>query len=102
MRLAASDHRLANWEELLDELTPRQVTTLQAFQRIERWGEEREDLRAAVGIATIASAVSMSGKPVDPQKIFEVLQPERTKPDDGCVSPNQVAAMMARAKPKAR
>lgn len=99
MRLAAADHRLARWEELLDELTPRQVTTLMAFERVEKWGEEREDNRTAIAVAAICQAVSMSGKPVDPAKILEVLRP-RARPKDGYASPNQVAMMMARAKPK--
>jgi len=46
MRLAAQDHRLARWEELLDELTPRQVTVLQAFAQIEGWGKRADDFRA--------------------------------------------------------
>ena len=101
MRLAAADHRLSRWEDLLDELTPRQVVTLQAFERIERFGEERKDARTAIAVATVASAVSMSGKTIDPQKILDVLRPKRTKPEK-TVSPNQAAAMMARAKPKGK
>ena len=101
MRLAAADHRLAQWEELLDELTPRQATTLMAFERVEKWGEEREDNRLAMAVAAICQAVSMGGKPVDPTKILEVLRP-RARPRDGYASPNQVASMMSRAKPKAK
>jgi hypothetical protein len=101
MRLAAADHRLARWEELLDELTPRQVTTLLAFERVEKWGEEREDNRKAVEIASVCTAVSMSGKAVDPQKILEVLRPKH-RPDDGYTSPDHVARMMGKAKPKAK
>lgn len=102
MRLAAADHRLSRWEELLDELTPRQLTTLAAFERIERWGEEREDNRMAIAIAAICQAVSFSGKPVDPQKILDVLRPKKSHPQDGYASPDKVAQLMARAKPKAK
>ena len=101
MRLAAADHRLARWEELLDELTPRQATTLMAFERVEKWGEEREDNRIAIAVAAICQSVSMSGKPVDPAKILEMFRP-RARPSDGYASPNQTAAMMARAKPKGK
>jgi hypothetical protein len=101
MRLAAADHRLSRWEELLDELTPQQITTLMAFERVEKWGEEREDNRTAVAVAAICQAASMSGKPVDPSRILEVLRP-RARPKDNYASPNQVASMMARAKPKVK
>ena len=100
MRLAAADHRLSQWEELLDELTPRQATTLAAFERIEKWGEEREDNRIAVAVAAICSAVSMSGQAVDPVKILEVLRPRRMESQEGFISPEQAASMMSRAKPK--
>jgi hypothetical protein len=96
MRLAAADHRLSQWEDLLDELTPRQITTLAAFQRIETWGEEREDNRVAVAVSAICTAVSVGGRVIDPELILEMLKPKK-KPE-GFSSPDQVAAMMARTK----
>jgi hypothetical protein len=96
MRLAAGDHRLSTWEKLLDELTPRQLTVLQAFHRIERSGEERQDIRAAV--CTAATAQAFSGKQVDPQKILDVLRPKNKK--ETVVTPNQAAASMSRLRQK--
>lgn len=92
MRLAAHDHRLADWETLLDELTPRQVTVLQAFQQLEGWGEQRQDTRAAIVATVTASAM---GAKVDPQKVLEAMSPaHRPKPRE--MTPDQVAAGIRR------
>jgi len=77
---------LARWEELLDELTPRQVTTLQAFAQIEGWGKRADDFRAAVS-STLAVA-SLTGKNPDMTKVMQAYRPIDTpkpremSPDD--------------------
>jgi hypothetical protein len=92
MRLAASDHRLARWEDLLDELTPRQVTVLQAFAQIEGWGKPADDYRAAVETTILASA--WGGKP-DFAKIQDAFRPQdRPKPKE--LTPDQIAQGMRR------
>lgn len=96
MRLAAADHRLSTWEQLLDELTPRQMTVLQAFDRIEKSGEERQDIRSAV--CTAATAQAFTGKQIDPQKILDVLRPKNKK--EKVVTPEQAAAAMTRLRPR--
>jgi hypothetical protein len=87
MRLAAQDHRLSSWEDLLDELTPRQVTTLQAFAHIEGWGKRADDFRAAV--STSLTMASMSGKVPEMGKVMTAFRPIDTpKPRE--LSPDEL------------
>jgi hypothetical protein len=92
MRLAAADRRLARWEELLDELTPRQVTVLQAFHQLEGFGESREDRRAAVSASVIASSM---GAKVDTGKLLAAMSPANA-PKAKAMSPDEVARGMSR------
>ncbi len=92
MRLAAADHRLARWEELLDELTPRQVTVLQAFHALEGWGEDRADKRAAIAASVVGGAM---GKKLDAQKILQAMAPH-TAPKAREMTPDEVARGMSR------
>ena len=94
MRLAAADHRLARWEELLDELTPRQVTVLQAFHSLEGWGQERHDKRAAIAASVVGGAM---GAKVDAQKIMQAMAPH-TAPKAKEMTPDEVARGMSRLK----
>lgn len=95
MRLAAQDHRLSKWEELLDELTPRQVTTLQAFAQIEGWGKRADDFRAAVS-STLAVA-SLTGKAPDMAKVIQAYRPIDTpKPRE--MSPDDLVKGIKRMK----
>ena len=87
MRLAAQDHRLSKWEELLDELTPRQVTVLQAFAHLEGWGKRADDFRAAV--STSLTMASMSGKVPEMAKMMTAFRPIDTpKPRE--MSPDEL------------
>jgi hypothetical protein len=87
MRLAAQDHRLATWEDLLDELTPRQVTTLLAFAHIEGWGMRADDFRAAV--STSLTMASMSGKVPEMARMMAAFRPIDTpKPRE--MSPDEL------------
>lgn len=92
MRLAAADHRLARWEDLLDELTPRQVTVLQAFQQLDGFGEQRADVRAAVSATIVASGM---GAKVDAAKVMEAMSPAN-RPKAREMTPDQVARGMSR------
>jgi len=92
MRLAAADRRLARWEELLDELTPRQVTVLQAFHQLEGFGESREDRRAAVSASVIASSM---GAKVDTGKLLAAMSPANARKAKA-LSPDEVARGMSR------
>ncbi len=92
MRLAAADRRLARWEELLDELTPRQVTVLQAFHQLEGFGESREDRRVAVSASVIASSM---GAKVDTGKLLTAMSPANA-PRARAMSPDEVARGMSR------
>jgi hypothetical protein len=95
MRLAAQDHRLATWEDLLDELTPRQVTTLQAFAHIEGWGKRADDFRAAV--ATSLTMASMSGKVPEMGKVMTAFRPmDKPKPKE--LSPDELVKGIKRMK----
>ena len=94
MRLAAADHRLTEWETVLDELTPRQVTVLQAFARIEGWGEVKADHRAAIQTTILASA--WGGK-MEFSEIADAFRPQ-DKPQPREMTPDQVAKGMARLK----
>jgi hypothetical protein len=87
MRLAAQDHRLASWEDLLDELTPRQVTTLQAFAHIEGWGKRADDFRAAVSSSVMIR--TMCGKTPDLGKLLDAYRPmDKPKPKE--LSPDEL------------
>ena len=94
MRLAAADHRLATWEDLLDELTPRQVTVLQAFAQIEGWGKPADDYRAAVETTILAGAW---GAKADFTKVQEAFRPQ-DKPRPKELSPDEVARGIRRLK----
>lgn len=92
-----SEGRLSKWRQLLHEMTPRDLAVLQAYYRIEPWGDERADLREATMAAVLAYA--FCGSEVEPHKLANYLGNE---PDDEPVSPNAVAAMMRGAFPGAR
>jgi len=94
MRLAAQDHRLSKWEELLDELTPRQVTVLQAFAQIEGWGKRADDHRAAVQTTILGSAW---GAKTDYGKVADAFRPQ-DKPQPREMTPDEVAAGMRRVR----
>lgn len=79
MLLAEHEGRLTHWEDLLDELTSRQIAVLMAYRKLHPWPEDREDKRQAIMAAAICSAVSMSGKAVDPNDLLKLLQPARAK-----------------------
>jgi len=94
MKLAAHDHRLADWETLLDTLTRRQLTVLKAFAQIEGWGKPADDYRAAVQTAIVSSA--WGGKP-DFSKVQEAFRPQ-DKPKPREMTPDEVARGMRRLK----
>ena len=94
MKLAAHDHRLADWETLLDTLTRKQLTVLKAFAQIEGWGKPADDYRAAVGATILASA--WGGKP-DFSKVQEAFRPQ-DKPKPREMTPDEVARGMRRLK----
>ena len=94
MRLAAHDHRLSTWEDLLDELTPAQVTVLQAFAKIEGWGKPADDHRAAVQTTILGSAW---GAKMEYGKVADAFRPQ-DKPQPREMTPDEVAAGMRRVK----
>lgn len=94
MRLAAHDHRLADWETLLDTLTRRQLMVLKAFAEVEGWGKPADDRRAAVETTILSSA--WGGKS-DYMKVHEAFRPQ-DKPKPKELSPDQVAKGMRRLK----
>lgn len=100
MRLALSEGRLSRWEELLDELTPRQLVVLQAYYQVEPWGEARADLREAVMATSVAAAVSV--RPIrkgDAIKRVESLCNYMGGEEPETQSPNSMAAVMRGAFP---
>ena len=70
MRLALRFGR-ADWEQLLSELTHRQLLRWEAFFQIEPQGEEREDLRWAILYAMVNNR--LRGSDEDPVKPAEML-----------------------------
>ena len=96
MRLAEHENRLTHWEELLDELDPRQVVVLMAYRQIHPWPEDLENKRWAIGTASICTAVSKSmssnGKECDPNDLLKLLE-KNPKVDVQTVSPNAAAAI---------
>lgn len=96
MEIALSENRVSQWEDLLDELQPRQLTVLQAFYKICPWGDRRADLREATMASVVAHALHSfaggRGEPIDPNKLKDYL----AKPDDSrdAVSPEAAAATM--------
>lgn len=100
MELALAEGRLSRWEDLLDELTPRQLTVLQAYYKIAPWGERRADLREAVMATAISCALSLS--PVSGQQAsdrVEILAGYLGGDEKQTASPNAAAAMMRGAFP---
>ena len=94
MRLAAHDHRLADWQALLDTLTRRELTILKAFAQIEGWGKFGDDHRAAVQTTILGSAW---GAKMDLGKVADAFRPQ-DKPQPREMSPDEVAAGMRRVK----
>lgn len=100
MRLALAEGRLTKWRDLLDELTPRDLTILDAYSRIEPWGDRRDDLRVAVMTAFLASA--SSGQEIDPNLLTKYLADplellgEKSKAGQRIVSPELAVAMFRR------
>lgn len=91
MRLALSEGRLTRWRALYDELTPRDVAELDAFYRLEPWGDTRDDLRQAVMTATVVAAIS--GHELDVTKLAHYLGEEEVE-----LTPDQAAARFGRRK----
>lgn len=92
MQLAEKENRLSRWEDLLDELTPRQIIVLMAQRRLQPWPCDLENRRWAIGTAAICTAVSVGGKECDPNDLLKLLRNE-SKTDVKTVSPNAAAAM---------
>lgn len=90
MRLALSEGRITKWRELYDELTPRDLAELDAFHRLEPWGDARDDLRHAVMTATIVAAIS--GREIEITKLAHYLGDEQ----ETVLTPDQAAARFAR------
>jgi hypothetical protein len=86
MRLAAHDHRLADWETLLDTLTRRQLMVLKAFAEVEGWGKPADDILS-----------SAWGGKSDYMKVHEAFRPQ-DKPKPKELSPDDVARGMRRLK----
>ncbi len=61
----------ASERELLSRLSSKEVTDWQAFSAIEPFGEEREDIRAAMVACTVANALRSSKSP--PCKIKDFM-----------------------------
>lgn len=59
MRIALSEGRLSKWEQVLEENDFHQLQVLDAYYKIEPWGEARADLREAVMATSIACALSI-------------------------------------------
>lgn len=92
MRVALSEGRLSKWEQLLDEIDPRQFRILEAYYRIEPWGPARDDVRQAVMTAVLVKA--MNGAEVDIDKLADYL----AKPESQhIISPQAAAELMERA-----
>ena len=100
MQLADREGRLSRWEEMLDELTPRQVIVLMAYQSLHPSGEEREDWRQAILTAAICSSVKFSGEAVDPADLLKLLKPpkakKKVKKERDWISPSAAAANVTR------
>lgn len=71
MRLALSEGRITKWRELYDELTPRDVAYLDAFHKLEPWGDARDDVRQAVMTSVLVAA--LNGADVDVAKLANYL-----------------------------
>ncbi len=97
LRVALSEGRLSQWEQLLDELDFHDLQVLEAYYRVEPWGEGRADLREAVMATSIAQAFSageISGEEFaeQVQRLCGYLQPADEKSNPA--SPNAAAAMI--------
>ncbi len=98
MRLALSEGRLSKWEQLLDELDYHQLRVLQAYARIEPWGDKRADMREAWLAAGIMG--SFCGEAPDPNKLMQYMTDgSEMAPTDQFVSPNAAATTMAQMFP---
>lgn len=88
MRLALSENRLTKWRQLYDELTPRDLAELEAYQRLEPWGDIRDDARMAIMTAAVIAAVT--GQEIDIAALANYMGSDEEK----VASPDSVAAMM--------
>jgi len=98
MRLALSEGRLSKWQQLLEELTFHDLRVLQAYAKIEPWGDKRADMRDAWNTANIMGALTV-GEPPDPNKLIQYMAGEDEQKSDEFVSPNAAAASMAQMFP---
>ena len=94
MRIAENEGRLSKWRELYNELTPQDLAVLAAYGRIEPWGQERADLRAAV----MAVHLMPGAKDLTKSEILAVARnmADYLSDDAQHVSPNQAVAMIGR------
>lgn len=90
MKVALSEGRLSQWEDLLDELDMQQVQVLRALNYIEPFGDSRADMRAAVMTSILAAG--QCGAEIDPNKLKDYLGSE--KDQEEIQSPNAAAATM--------
>jgi hypothetical protein len=88
---------LSKWQQLLEELTYHEIAVLQAYAKIEPWGEKRSDMREAWLAAAIMG--SLGGEAPDPNKLMQYMAKDDEPADEGFVSPNSAAASMAQMFP---
>lgn len=93
IRLSLHVGRL-DWENVLNELTPRQLHVLMAYTELEPWGDDRHDLRAAVNTQGVMAA--MGAKNVDINPLARYLEIHESDAVDAA-SPDSAAAFMAQA-----
>ncbi len=99
MRLALSEGRITKWQELRNELTPRELTELIAFWSLEPWGDRRADIREALMTAVIVSATN--GEKIDLDRLTNYMDPDESRSTTGeYSSPNAAAAAMSQMFPR--
>lgn len=96
MRLALSEGRLTKWQDLLEELTYHDLAVLEAYYKIEPWGEARADVREAVMATSISASLSIgevSGEQFADrvEMLLGYLSPDAEKKQQFS-SPNEAAA----------
>lgn len=100
MRLAMALGR-HDWEQLLEEMTPRQVAVWQVAEQVQPWGERRADVRAAMNTLLLIQEVRAGNGHEVPRdtavEIIKALTTYATEEQDEVASPEEVAAILMTA-----
>lgn len=99
IRLALSVGR-TDWQNLAKEHTPYELSVLQAYERIEPFGERRADMRMATQtLVMVQSNLSRPMSEDESRELIDALMGYAEREEPKKISPNQAVQMLNKGTP---